>query len=348
MDYLTIGDFGRASGLTPKALRLYDDLGLLPPADVDPWTGYRRYLPDQLVQARLVARLRLVGMPLARIRDVVAATGPQRRTQLSSYWTQVEADHRARRDVVATLLHELDHEEIDMHHDQHLTATAAARHGQGARTHQLDAVHLGTRVFAVADGFGPDAGFSTAAVAALASLDTTSYDEAPGDALGETVARAAAAAAEAARALDAEAGTTLTALWLVDGTAQVAHVGDGRAHRLRDGVLQQLTRDHTLVQALLEEGRLTEDEARSHPHRSLLNRALDDQSEADLLTCDVRPGDRMILTTDGVHGVLERADLERLLSSPDAPETVATAVASAVEAAEAPDNYTVVVIDLAA
>ena len=345
MDYLTIGDFGRASGLTPKALRLYDDLGLLPPADVDPWTGYRRYAPDQLAQARLVARLRLVGMPLARIRDVVAATGTRRRAEVSSYWAQVEADHRARRDVVATLLHELDHEEIDMHHDHQLTASAAARHSQGARSHQLDAVHVGARLFAVADGFGPAPGPSSAALAALADLDTTPYDDVVG-ALGEAVTRATTAASGAGRDLAAVAGTTLTALWLAGGAAHVAHVGDGRVHRRREGVLEQLTRDHTLVQALLEEGRLTVDEARSHPHRALLNRALTGESDVDVLTADVRPGDRLVLTTDGVHSTLEPTDLARLLATEGEPDTVADGVAAAVEAAGAPDNYSVVVVDL--
>ena len=72
-DLLTIGDFARQSGLTPKALRLYDDLGLLPPAEVDPSSGYRRYTSEQLAPARLVATLRLVGMPLSRIEEVLAA-----------------------------------------------------------------------------------------------------------------------------------------------------------------------------------------------------------------------------------------------------------------------------------
>ena len=68
---MTIGDFARDAGLTPKALRLYDDLGLLAPAEVDPFSGYRRYAPAQLERARLVATLRLLGMPLARITQVV-------------------------------------------------------------------------------------------------------------------------------------------------------------------------------------------------------------------------------------------------------------------------------------
>ena len=70
-DLLTIGDFARAAGLTPKALRLYDDLGLLRPTEVDERSGYRRYAPAQLEHARLVATLRLVGMPLARIQQVL-------------------------------------------------------------------------------------------------------------------------------------------------------------------------------------------------------------------------------------------------------------------------------------
>ncbi|GEP37316.1 hypothetical protein NPS01_09790 [Nocardioides psychrotolerans] len=352
MDYLTIGDFGRASGLTAKALRLYDDLGLLQPADVDPWTGYRRYLPEQLDQARVVARLRLVGMPLARIGEVIATSGRTRAAEVSSYWSQVEADHRARRDVVASLVRELDHEEItmtDQHPHETLIATAAARHGRGARTHQLDAVHVGARLFAVADGFGAAPGPGAAAIAALTTLDTTSYDDGPAaarDLLGDAVTRASTAVAEATQDLDEEAGTTLTALWLVGNTAQVAHVGDARAHRLRDGKLERLTRDHTLVQALLEEGRLTEDEARSHPHRALLNRVLVQATDADRVSCDVRAGDRLVLTTDGVHSTLDPDELTRLLTGSGDPDVVADRVARAVEAAEAPDNYTVVVVDL--
>ncbi len=351
MDYLTIGDFGRASGLTAKALRLYDDLGLLQPADVDPWTGYRRYLPEQLEQARIVARLRLVGMPLARIREVCAALGAGSAAEVTAYWSQVEADHRARREIVASLVRELDREEHVMHqHVHHLTTSSAARHGQGARTHQLDAVHVGSRLFAVADGFGTGPGPSAAAVAALAPLELEAYDEGPAAALVAAVARASADVASVVAQRDLDASTTLTALWLVGGVAHVAHVGDGRALRLRDGEIEQLTRDHTFVQALLDEGRLSPDEVRSHPHRALLNRALakDTGPDADHLAVDARPGDRLVLTTDGVHSTLEDDELRDLLLSSGDPESVVAAVASAVEAAGAPDNYTVVVVDVTA
>lgn len=137
-------------------------------------------------------------------------------------------------------------------------------------------------------------------------------------------------------------------MWLVGDQAYVAHVGDARAHRVRDGAVETLTRDHTLVQALVEEGRLTVDEARAHEHRALLNRALAPGApvEADRHRTDVRPGDRLVLTTDGVHAVLEPDVLGSLLTMTGDADDVAAAVASAVEDAGAPDNYSVVVVDL--
>ncbi|WP_209021786.1 MerR family transcriptional regulator [Nocardioides sp. 503] len=347
--HLTIGDFGRASGLSAKALRLYDDLGLLRPAEVDPWTGYRRYAPEQLDQARLVARLRLVGMPLARIREVCAASPDTRASMVSAYWSQLDADHASRRAVVAALVDELEPKEHPMSTTptHHAHARPAVRHGQGARTAQLDAVHTGTRLVAVADGFGSSPSIAAVAVAATADLERTPYDGGPTAALKAAVARAADRVTEVGESGD---GTTLTALWLVGDRAHVAHVGDARVHRVRDGELETLTRDHTFAQALVEEGRLTEDEARSHEHRALLNRALAPgvAVEADLLATDARAGDRLVLTTDGVHSVLEPDALAALLGRVDDVEVVADGVAAAVEAAGAPDNYTVVVLDVEA
>jgi serine/threonine protein phosphatase PrpC len=346
--HLTIGDFGRAAGLSAKALRLYDDLGLLRPAEVDPSSGYRLYAPEQLDQARLVARLRLIGMPLARIREVCAAGPETRAAEISAYWSQVDADHASRRDVVAALVQELQMKEQPMTiPTHHLSAQAAVRHAQGGRDAQLDAVHAGSRVFAVADGFGTSPGASAAAVAAVADLDRTSYDGTPRAALE---AAAAAAAGRVAEVADEGEGSTLTTLWLVGEQAHVAHVGDGRLYRVRDGGVESLTRDHTLVQALVEEGRLTDDEARAHEHRALLNRALapDAPVEVDLAAFDVRPGDRLVLTTDGVHSVLAPEALSALLRLARDVEAVADEVAAAVEAAGASDNYSVVVLDVGA
>ncbi len=107
MELLTIGAFARASRLSPKALRLYDSLGLLKPAHVDEVSGYRFYRPDQLERARLVAWLRRLGMPLARIQAVcdLAADAPdQAAGQVAAYWAETEAEVASRRDLASYLI----------------------------------------------------------------------------------------------------------------------------------------------------------------------------------------------------------------------------------------------------
>ena len=146
----------------------------------------------------------------------------------------------------------------------------------------------------------------------------------------------------------AAGGTTLTACWLHDGEVAVAHIGDTRLYRLRAGKVERLTRDHSMVTALIEEGRLTEEEARCHPDRVRLNRALapDAPAEADLSVHDARSGDRLVLTSDGVHAVLPADELAEILGGSD-PQDVADRLVAAVEAAGAPDNFALVVADLA-
>ena len=358
---LTIGEFARATGLTAKALRLYDDLGLLAPADVDEHTGYRRYTPDQVDPARLVARLRSAGVPLRRIATIVGLDDREAAAaELLSYWRQVEADTASARHVVATLVSQMRGQDTTMSTSNDTTtpgrsATSAHRAGQGGRAAQLDDVYprehrwstqvRGQRLFAVADGVGDDAGASTAALEALAALDDAEPGPDPLGALDAAVTRAAEAVAAH---VSGAGGTTLTALLLSGDRALVAHVGDSRAYAVRDGGLERLTRDHTVVQSLIDEGRLTEDEARSDPDRALLNRALAPGSPAapDLSVRPVRPGDRFVLTTDGVHSVLEPRQLAEVLLSPGSPDDVAVAVEAAVQAAGAPDNYGVVVVDV--
>jgi len=94
---LTTGEFGRRTGLSPKALRLYDVSGLLPPADVDPITGYRRYAPDQVERARRISLLRQLDMPLAIVAEVLAGTDAQAALRLDRWWAAQEASMRARR-----------------------------------------------------------------------------------------------------------------------------------------------------------------------------------------------------------------------------------------------------------
>ncbi|MEY9835261.1 MerR family transcriptional regulator [Streptacidiphilus sp. EB103A] len=104
MELWTIGAFAKAARLSPKALRLYDELELLVPAHTDPVSGYRRYSQDQLARARLVARLRRIGMPLARIREVCDLPRGEAAKAVAAYWDEVEAGQRERRDIVRFLV----------------------------------------------------------------------------------------------------------------------------------------------------------------------------------------------------------------------------------------------------
>jgi len=104
VELMTSGAFAEASGLSRKALRLYDELGLLHPARVDPDTLYRFYHPGQLEQARLVAWLRRLGMPLAVIRSVSGLPPAQAAGELAAYWATVEAEIAARRELATFLI----------------------------------------------------------------------------------------------------------------------------------------------------------------------------------------------------------------------------------------------------
>jgi len=107
MDVVTIGEFARLTRLSPRALRLYDELGLLPPARVDPDSGYRLYEPGQLERARLVAALRQIGVPLAEIKPMLDMTPSEIAARLVALWAEVEADHTGRRELVSRLVDRL-------------------------------------------------------------------------------------------------------------------------------------------------------------------------------------------------------------------------------------------------
>jgi DNA-binding transcriptional MerR regulator len=339
---MTIGEFAREAGLTAKALRLYDETGLIVPAEVDPVSGYRYYGHDQLDRARLVSRLRLVGMPLARIRQVADLPDDAAAAAVASYGRQVEADTRTRRARLHALVEEMRAKETHMSGIPTQVRAVASRSGQGGRAEQLDALEALEKTWLVADATGQ--GGNAAQVALAAFLDGALEGE-PVTVLDAAMARAQVAVEELSggRALS----STLTAAWLVDDRLAVAHIGDSRAWLLRDGALSRLTTDHTEVQSLIDDGSLTEDEARTDPRRNLLNRALAEGApgEADVVVVHVRDRDRVVLTTDGVHAVLEPDRLRALLSAGTPQESV-DAVAAAVEDAGAPDNYAVVVADL--
>lgn len=355
-DLLTIGDFARASGLSHKALRLYDDLGLLVPAYVDPASGYRFYGPGQLDRAVLVGSLRRLGMPLARIAEVVGLGPADAADAVAGWWSGVEQQTGARRDLATLLVDDLARKGTAM--TAPMTAPRyTVRHATGldaglVRPAQQDAVHAGDPLFAVADGFG-DTG-AEASRAALAALAAALPD--PTDASTDVVQRlreAAAAADTAVAAVvgdtgrTASAGTTLAALVRTAGGLAVVHVGDSRVYLLRDGGLFRLTRDDSLVQAMVDEGRLTPEEAWSHPQRPMLAKALVGRgTEADVRLHDARDGDRYLVCSDGLSAVLPEAVLRTTLTGAADPQAAVDALLAAVRDAGAPDNVAVVVADV--
>jgi PPM family protein phosphatase len=349
---MSIGEFARATGLSAKALRLYDEMRLVVPVEVDPASGYRRYGPEQLDGARLVAQLRLAGMPLARIRVVAELEPAAAAAELTSYARELAAQAAATCQRVESLVRDLaprpgkEHEMSGTFEDTRHDVDTGVRHEQGGREAQLDAFHAGPDVYAVADGFGDD---PDAAARAITALVSSLGAERTLEALDRAVA------ATATVMLDAEEGSgcTLSAIVLAGCECLVAHIGDSRIYRVRAGRLEQLTRDHSVVQFLVDEGRLTPEEARLDDQRPVLHRALAPEphgsAEAgapDLAVHRVEPGDRIVLTTDGAHARLDAATLAGLVLADQAAQQVADEVAAAVESGGADDNFTIVVVDL--
>jgi protein phosphatase len=205
----------------------------------------------------------------------------------------------------------------------------------------------------VADGMGGHAAgelASAIAVATVADLDV--HPPQPSDVLGSLADSVADVGDTIADVIDASPdlagmGTTVTGLYWLGSRVALVHVGDSRAYLLRDGELTQITHDHTYVQTLVDAGRITEDEAAVHPRRSLLMRALDGVTpvEADLSVREARPGDRYMLCTDGLSGVVNAGEIATLLGSGEPTGTVTRLVELALERG-APDNVTVVVADV--
>jgi protein phosphatase len=143
-------------------------------------------------------------------------------------------------------------------------------------------------------------------------------------------------------------GTTVTALLRSGSRLGLVHIGDTRAYLVRDGEVFQITRDHTLVQSLLDEGKITEDEAPSHPQRMLLLRAIDGQHrhEPDLQFHEAQVGDRYLLSSDGLHATVPAdAVAGVLLTVADPEQAAADLIALAIDRG-APDNVTCIVADI--
>lgn len=356
MPLMSIGEFVQASGLSRKALRLYDDLGLLPPARVDPDSGYRSYAPAQLEQARIVAWLRRMGMPLATIRSVTALPPAAAAEEVASYLETIEAEAAAKRKLGSFLIAYLSGKDVHMTESsgELLTIRYAVRTDIGlVREGNEDSAYAGRRLFAVADGMGGHAHgevASAAVIDALKSLDVAVPSDELLNALEHAVRRADGTLREM-QAADPSLrgmGTTLTALLWSGGQLGLVHIGDSRAYLARDQDVFQVTHDHTLVQSLLDDGKITAEEAASHPKRALLLRALDGQHEfePDLEVLQARAGDRYMLSSDGLHGVVTSADIVRVLLTVEDPDQAAADLIKLAIDGGGPDNITVIVADV--
>lgn len=206
-------------------------------------------------------------------------------------------------------------------------------------------------LFAVADGLGGHQAGEIASRIAIDTLLASAPRKADARALGRAVRAANVAVIQAAERGHGRAGmgTTLTAA-MVEGTRIVlAHAGDSRAYLFAHGRLQRITRDHSMVADLVRRGELTEEESRHHPNRSVVTRALgsDPEMPADTHELDAGPGDRLLLCTDGLHGMLTDDRIEALAAAFPDPEDVARALVAEALLGGGYDNVTVVVVDIA-
>jgi PPM family protein phosphatase len=351
---LTIGEFARASRLSPKALRLYDELGLLRPARVDDYSGYRYYSPDQLEQARLVAWLRRIGMPLAKIAEINGLPRAEVAAEVTAFLAVLSADVAERTGLARFLISYLSGGDTAMPETQLAIRYAAESDIGRQRERNQDSAYAGPRLLAVADGMGP--GGDVASETVLGALRPLEASQAPADLLN-ALSDAVTAATSSLRSL-AEAdpefsgsGSTLTAMLWSGSRLALVHIGDTRAYLLRDGGLFQITHDHSVVQSLIDAGRLTPEEATSHPQRSLLLKALGAADGAaaapDLSLHDALPGDRYLLCTDGLTAVVPAAAVRETLAAPDsAPADVVRRLIALANEAGGPDNIACVVADI--
>jgi PPM family protein phosphatase len=228
----------------------------------------------------------------------------------------------------------------------------AARSDRGlVRGNNQDSVYAGPRLLAVADGMGGHAAGDVASKVVIAALEHLDDDAPSGDML-QALRDAVFEGSEHLREVIRESpqlegmGTTLTAILFAGGRLALCHVGDSRAYLLRDGQLSQITHDDTFVQTLIDDGRITPEEANHHPQRSLLLRALNGQDvDPDLSMREARAGDRYLLCSDGLSGVVSEETLAAALTDPD-PQSTADRLIELALRSGGPDNITVIVADV--
>ncbi|GAA0272080.1 PP2C family serine/threonine-protein phosphatase [Cryptosporangium japonicum] len=233
-----------------------------------------------------------------------------------------------------------------------LTLRYAAKSDRGLiREGNEDSVYAGPRLLAVADGMGGMAAGEVASNIVVRALEPLDEDVSAHDLVDALRGAIGHANQQLRDAVDANPalegmGTTLTALLFSGSRLALAHVGDSRAYVLRNNELHQITRDDTYVQMLVDEGRITADEANTHPQRSLLTRALDGREvEPEFSVREARPGDRYLLCSDGLSSVVSMETIEDAMRIDD-PAQVANRLIQLALRGGGPDNITVIVADI--
>ena len=231
----------------------------------------------------------------------------------------------------------------------------AARSDVGmVRSENQDSGYAGPRLLAMADGMGGHAGgdiASSVVIGALADLD--------GEALGSAEAgkallqRITSANDELADMVKSDPslhgmGTTLIAILRSNNKLVLAHIGDSRAFLAREGTLTQITKDHSFVQSLVDEGRITAEEAIGHPQRSLVTRVLTGQvdDEPDITVREARMGDRYLIASDGLTDYVAGDTIAEIVTAGESPAATAERLVALALKAGAPDNVTIVIGDV--
>ncbi len=226
----------------------------------------------------------------------------------------------------------------------------AARSEVGlVRGHNEDSFAIAPPLFVVADGMGGHEAGEVASAIAVESMLKAAPKRTDPDALDAAVCRANKAVIEAARDGRGKPGmgTTMTAATVIGDELVVAQVGDSRAYLLHDGVLQRLTRDHSLVAELVQQGRITEEEARYHPQRSVITRALgsDPAMRPDIYSLNVVAGDRLMLCSDGLYSMVDDAKIADIMRTQPDPQGCCDILVNEAISNGGLDNVTVVVVD---
>lgn len=217
-----------------------------------------------------------------------------------------------------------------------------------------DSAYVGRYLAVVADGMGGHAGGNVASASTvldLVHLDRPTHDDEALTVLADEIQAANSLLSELVTTSPqlSGMGTTVTALLLNGNHFAFAHIGDSRAYRLKNGVFEQVSIDHTFVQRLIDEGRLRPEEAEVHPHKNVLMRVLGDvdaSPELDLATYEVERGERWLLCSDGLTAVLRDSDIENVLRGTRDLQRCVDILVELTLAGGSPDNVTVAVIDI--